>query len=920
MVFRNALSRRSRLALVALAAVLLLGFIVPCTAQEGFQSWGWALTSESQPDRRTNVILFIGDGMGLCHVQAGRLAAAALGRTFAMDTMPVRSKVSTLSHNQSVTDSAAAATALSTGHKTINRSLGVDSELRPVTTIVEAVRDNGGLTGLVTNSAITGGTPAGFAVHVMDRGSSRDIARELVKTRPSLMMGGGDSHFAPTLFERKKPGIELAAQAGYAVVRTIDEMKSANALPLLGLFSPIDLEFEMDRDPASQPSLAQMTAKAIELLSANAGDRGFFLMVENDLIDVSSHDNNARRMPAEVAALDEAVGVGLEFARQNGDTLVIVTADHETGMVEISPDGQITFGSDGHSSREAPLFAEGPGQERLALELLDNTQIATIMADVMGVTVGELIEPEGEGGEAGAAEAAEATPAAPAAPQRAQLTGYAPKRITAMTYNIHIGVGMDFEYNLDRIVQLIKDEGADVIGLNEVDYETTRSRGINQAKYIAEKLGFYYAEGKIFRTSGGYFGNAVVSRYPIVSSENHILPNPMGNELRAALECQIDIDGAILNFFSTHLDVRDADSRTAQAVQLAQLASKLRGPTIIAGDFNAVPLLSTETAAIMKQFNDTWQVYRVLVDSAEIARESVFTRDYAKGGNTIDAVSPNRRIDYVFASHDLIVRPEVGAARVPSTMASDHLPYLVDFEMPWAGGQQKQDKALIAVLDNPESEQWFNEMRWTDGHDIDEIFGVIGSMGYECVEVGPANARELPYAAASRPTVLLIPNLRRIDYRTQQAVREFVHSGGRVLATSQSSLKTPDEQLSGAFGFGLADVFGVEFAGWLGVTPLHDAIAHISAGEAIWADVPNPLVLEPEDRQGVIVRARAGAQVLGVWSDSEGLITHPSVVGPAVVLNGRSIYVASDVLSWHALQNESARTFLANAIACLLSK
>ncbi len=913
MILRNTPSRRSLLASVTLAAVLLLGFLMPCAAQEGFQSWSWALTSESCSYRATNVILFIGDGMGLSHVQAGRSTAAALGRTLAMDSLPVQSKVSTLSHNENVTDSAAAATALSTGHKTANHSLGVDPNLRPVTTIVEAVRDNGGLTGLVTNCAITAATPAGFAVHVTDRDSSRDIARALVATRPSLMMGGGDSHFAPTLFERKKPGIELAAQAGYTIVRTIDEMKRADTLPLLGLFASIDLEFETDRDPAEQPSLAQMTAKAIELLSANAGDHGFFLMVENDLIDVSSHDNDAGRMPAEVAAFDEAVGVGLKFARRNGNTLVIVTADHETGMVEISPDGRIAFGSDGHSSREVPLFAEGPGQERFALESLDNTQIAQIMADVMGVTVGEFIEPEDEGGEA------EAAPAAPAAPQRALLTGYAPKRITAMTYNIHIGVGMDFEYNLDRIVQLIRDEGADVIGLNEVDYETTRSRGINQAKYIAQKLGFDYAEGKIFKTSGGHFGNAVVSRYPIVSSKNHILPNPMGHELRAALECQIDIDGAILNFFSTHLDVRDPDSRTAQAVELVQLASKLRGPTIIAGDFNAVPLLSTETAEVMKQFNDTWQVYRMLIDSAEIARESVFTRDYLKGGNTIDAVSPNRRIDYVFASHDLMIRSEVGAARVPSTMASDHLPYLVELEMPWAG-RKKQDKALIAVLNSPESEQWFNEMRWTDGHDIDEIFDVIGSMGYECVEVTPANAWELPYAAAARPTVLLIPNLRRLDYRTQQAVREFVHSGGRVFATGQSSLKTPDEQLSGTFGFGLADVFGVEFAGWLGVTPLHDAIAQMTSVEAIWADVPNPLILEHEDRQGVIVRARPGAQVLGVWSDSEGLITHPSAVGPAVVLNGRSIYVASDMLSWHTLQNVSARTFLANSIVYLLSK
>lgn len=94
----------------------------------------------------------------------------------------------------------------------------------------------------------------------------------------------------------------------------------------------------------------------------------------------------------------------------------------------------------------------------------------------------------------------------------------------------------------------------------------------------------------------------------------------------------------------------------------------------------------------------------------------------------------------------------------------------------------------------------------------------------------------------------------------------------------------------------------------------------VTTGEAIWANVPNPLALELEDRQGVIVRARPGAQVLGVWSDSGGMITHPSVVGSAVVQNGRSIYVAPDMLSWHTLQRKSARTFLGNAIAYLLSK
>jgi len=190
-----------------------------------------------------------------------------------------------------------------------------------------------------------------------------------------------------------------------------------------------------------------------------------------------------------------------------------------------------------------------------------------------------------------------------------------------------------------------------------VDYETTRSRGINQAKYIAEELGFYYAEGKIFQSNGGYFGNAVVSRYPIVSSKNHILPNPMGHELRAALECQIDMDGAILNFFSTHLDVRDPDSRTAQAVELARLASKLRGPTIIAGDFNAF--------AGKVELREFMQALRLA--SANLSDAPTFP-----------SRSPRWQLDFILHSPEIRVTHFEVAKGI---RLSDHLPLICDFDV-----------------------------------------------------------------------------------------------------------------------------------------------------------------------------------------------------------------------------------------------
>lgn len=389
-----------RIAAALVAFVVLSALTLACAAGPGASPAGvfgraaWGAppsgpleTMESSP----NVIMFIGDGMGFGHVEAGRNASAAVGRALAMDSMPVRAQVSTLSYGENVTDSAAAATAMATGCKTINTLLGVDWELQPVTTILEAVRDSGGRTALVTNCAVTGATPAAFAVHVDNRDSVLEIASALVATGPDIMLGGGYMHFASVLTEGDEPVVSRAARAGYSVARTMEGLAEASALPLLGLFADDSMQFAMDRDPIAEPSLAHMAAKAIELLTGEAGGggRGFFLMVENDLIDVASHDNDALRMTAEVLAFDEAVGVGLEFARSHGNTLVIVVADHETGTVEVSVDGSVEFGSDYHSARCVPLFAEGPGQHMFAVELLDNTEIAAIMAELIGVRVGE---------------------------------------------------------------------------------------------------------------------------------------------------------------------------------------------------------------------------------------------------------------------------------------------------------------------------------------------------------------------------------------------------------------------------------------------------------------------------------------------------------------------------------------------------
>ena len=334
-----------------------------------------------------SVILMIGDGMGTAQVEAGRQEAASAGRQLAMDSMPLVSLVATTSAGGGVTDSAAAATAMATGRKTVNGRLGIDPSGSPLPSIAESVKSAGGLIGLVTNCSVTSATPAAFVVHMPDRDMGRDIARAMVEARPDVALGGGAAFFVPTLFERARPALHTALESGYTVVMEMDEFEAASSLPLLGLFAMTDMPYELDRDPIEEPSLRRMTEKALALLASSSGDAGFFLMVEGGRIDHACHAMDGIRLAAEVTSFDDAVSAALEFARDRGDTLVIVTADHETGQLQVTGDGRLVFGSDGHTDAPVPLFAEGPGQEWLGMGSLDNTDIAKLIARALDVSL-----------------------------------------------------------------------------------------------------------------------------------------------------------------------------------------------------------------------------------------------------------------------------------------------------------------------------------------------------------------------------------------------------------------------------------------------------------------------------------------------------------------------------------------------------
>lgn len=308
-----------------------------------------------------SAILMIGDGMGIAHVQAAAGYAQFLGKRPAItDLMRLGQGglASTFSANSPITDSAAAGTALATGVKTNNGMLSVMPDGTRAETILERCRQAGKSVGLVTKTRITHATPAAFAAHVRSRGEEEEIAVQLLSPGVDVLLGGGRREFLPTSAggdrEDGRNLLQEAERAGYTLALKPQDLAAIRRLPLLGLFAENELGYTIDQ-PKEEPTLAQMTAKALELLGAE--EDGFFLMVEGGEIDYGAHANDLATMIHEVLAFDEAVRVAMEFVAQHPDTLLVVTADHETGGLTLPRPVKWA------AVREQPVSIEKVGQE-----------------------------------------------------------------------------------------------------------------------------------------------------------------------------------------------------------------------------------------------------------------------------------------------------------------------------------------------------------------------------------------------------------------------------------------------------------------------------------------------------------------------------------------------------------------------------
>jgi alkaline phosphatase len=247
-----------------------------------------------------------------------------------------------------VTDCAASATSMSGGVKTYNGAIGgvadEDGEFVPVETVLEAARDQGKSTGLVTNTRITHATPACFAAHVPERQMEDEIARQYIEeTGVDVLLGGGKAHFDPEEREDGEDILATASEEGYEIIETADKLDAVEQTPVLGLFTEDDshMNYYLDRlpeDDTGQPGLPEMAEKAIDLLSEN--EEGFFLMIESGRVDHCGHANDPA-IAAEQVEGDEAVGTALDYVEDESTpaTTMVTTADHECGGMSLARDG-----------------------------------------------------------------------------------------------------------------------------------------------------------------------------------------------------------------------------------------------------------------------------------------------------------------------------------------------------------------------------------------------------------------------------------------------------------------------------------------------------------------------------------------------------------------------------------------------------
>ena len=346
---------------------------------------------QEQP-KAMNVIYMIGDGMALPQVYAAMLASH---EKMTFSQFPYIGVVDTHSASNDITDSAAAGTALASDHKTNNAMLGVNPDSIPVKTVLEVMAEQGKETGIVVSSYVTHATPAAFYAKVPHRKQYEDIAVQMAENPYlNLIIGGGMKHF-----NQRKDSLDLVArmenELGWKVYDTLDNiditckkyavMANDNHMP-----------------PAAERGDFLPRAVKTALKTLDSAENGFFLMVEGSQIDFACHGNDSTWMMDEMLDFDYAIKVALDYAKEKGNTLVVVTADHETGGLTLpDPQGKYTnvvfnYSTGSHTCLPVLVYAYGPGAEQFT-GWMQNTELKGKILNACGYENISDGLPEGKG-------------------------------------------------------------------------------------------------------------------------------------------------------------------------------------------------------------------------------------------------------------------------------------------------------------------------------------------------------------------------------------------------------------------------------------------------------------------------------------------------------------------------------------------
>lgn len=392
-----------------------------------------------------NVILFIGDGMGIASITSTRIWSQGSWGKLNMEKFPVVGLMKTYSGSDYVTDSAASATALASGVKTYNGAIGVSYETidpkkksRNFETILDVAKKIGKSVGIITSTRVSHATSAAFYAHVKERDMEKAIVEYISEADLDLVLGGGRCYFFPEKWidpQEKLPGlrddkrnlIQEMKSKGWTYVTTRSELEEIKtSTKIIGLFRYSHLSFDHERvkNNKDEPSLKELVEFGIKKLSVNP--KGYVLIVEGGKIDHASHHNDAYGMVSETLAFDQAIGAAVRLVNEQ-DTLLVITADHETGGLSLNGyrDLEITKGkkfinqqcvitsdplvtwasgpkhkdnqadicmdtpatfyrqSAAHTAVDVPIISKGPGSQRFT-GFIDNEDVAWLILRTLG--------------------------------------------------------------------------------------------------------------------------------------------------------------------------------------------------------------------------------------------------------------------------------------------------------------------------------------------------------------------------------------------------------------------------------------------------------------------------------------------------------------------------------------------------------